>query len=149
MTIHIDRVLLTSAESKHFLYYMSLHLDLYGNDFLTGVNFCNWIRRKMRTDVSVLSYVLFSDEANFTNTGNVNRHNIHYSANENPRWMRIVTFQHPWSVNCWCSIAGDHVIGPYFFERRLTGKVFANFLQNVLPHLMEDVPLHVHMSMWM
>ena len=50
---------------------MSLHQDFYGNDFLKRVNFCNWIRRKMRTDVSFLSHVLFSDEANFANTGNV------------------------------------------------------------------------------
>ena len=79
---------------------MSLHQDLYGNDFLKRVNFCNWIRRKMLTGVSFLSHVLFSDEANFANTGNVNMHNMHYWANENPRWMRTVTFQHPWSVNC-------------------------------------------------
>ena len=25
------------------------------------------------------------------------------------------------SVNCWCGIVGDHVIGPYFFEGRLNG----------------------------
>ena len=46
----------------------------------------------MRKDVSVLSHVLFSDEANFANTGNVNRRNMHYWANENPRWMRTVLF---------------------------------------------------------
>ena len=51
--------------------------------------------------------------------------------------------------NCWCGIVGDHVIGPYFVEGRLTGQVYANFLQNVLPQLREDVPLHVHMNMWM
>ena len=66
---------------------MSLHQDLHGNDSLKRVNFCNWIRRKMRTDVLFLSHVFFSDEANFTNTGNVSRHNMHYWPNENPRWM--------------------------------------------------------------
>ena len=70
-------------QHKFHPYRMSLHQDLYGNDFLKRVNFCNWIRREMRTDVSFLSHVLFSDEANFTNTGNVNRHNMHYWANEN------------------------------------------------------------------
>ena len=54
--------------------------------------------------------------------------------------MRTVPFQHPWSVNCWCGIVGDHVISPYFFEGRLTGQVYVNFLQNV--------PLHVRMNMW-
>ena len=130
-------------------YRMSLHQDLYGNDSLKRLNFCNWIRRKMRTDVSVLNHVLFSDEANFANTGNVNRHNMHYCANGNPRWMRTVSFQHPWSFNCWRGIVGDHVIGPYLFEGRLTGQVYTNFLQNVLPQLMEDDPLHVRMNMWM
>ena len=74
---------------------------------------------------------------------------MHYWANENSRWMRTVPFQHPSSVNCWCSIVGDHVIGPYFFEGRLTGHVYANFLQNALSQLMGDVPLHVRMNMWM
>ena len=86
--------------------------DLYGNDFLKRENFCNWIRRKMRTDISFWSYVLFSDEANFANTRNVYRHNMHYWANENLRWMRTAPFQHLWSVNCWCGIADDNVIGP-------------------------------------
>ena len=40
-------------------------------------------------------------------------------------------------------------IGPYFFEGRLAEQVYANFLQNVLPQLMEDVPLHVCMNMRM
>ena len=126
---------------------MSLHQDLYGNDFLKRVNFCNWICRKMRTDLLFLSHVILSDEANFANTGNVNRHNMPYWANQNPRWMRTVRFQHPWSVNCWCGIVGQHVIGPYFFEGRLTGQVAVTFLQNLLPQLMEDVPLHVCMNM--
>ena len=71
-------------QHKFHPYCMSLHQDLYGNDFLKRVNFCIWIRRKMRTDVSFLSHVFFSDEANFANTGNMNRHNMHYGANENP-----------------------------------------------------------------
>ena len=101
----------------------------------------------MRTDVSFLNHVLFSDEANFANTGNVNWHNMHYWENENPRWMRTVPFQHPWSINCWCGIVSDLVIGPYFFKGRLTGQVYANFLQNVLPQLMQDVPLPARMNM--
>ena len=100
MIIHIDRILLTSAESNHFVYRMSLHQDLYGNDFLERINLCNWIHRKMCIDVLFLSHVLFSEEANFENTGNVNKHNMNYWANENPRWIRTVPFQHPWSVNC-------------------------------------------------
>ena len=77
----------------------------------------------MRTDISFLNHVYFSDEANFANKGNVNRHNMHYWENDNPRCVRTVPFQHPWPVNCWCSIAGNHIIGPYFFETRLTASI--------------------------
>ena len=87
-------------QHKFYPYGISSHQDLFSNDFLKCVNFCNWIRRKMRTNVSFLSHVLFPDEANFANTGNVNRHNMHYWANESPRWLRNLPFQHPWSFNC-------------------------------------------------
>ena len=66
-------VLRTWHQDKFHPYRMSLHRDLYCNDFLKRVNFCNWIRRKMRTDVLFLSHVLFSDEAIFANTGTANR----------------------------------------------------------------------------
>ena len=91
-------------QHKFHPYRMSLHQDFYDNDFLKRVNTCNWIRRKMRTDVSFLSHVLFSDEANFANTGNLNMHNMHYWANENPRWMRTVRF----------NIRGPLIIGAAF-----------------------------------
>ena len=136
-------------QHKFHPYRMSLHQDLYGNDFLKRANFCNCIRRKMHIDVSFFIHVLFSDKANFANTGNVNRYNMHYWANENPRWMRTVPLQHPWFVNCWCGIVDDHVIGPYFFEGHLTEQVHTKFLQNVLPQIMKDVPSHVLMNIWM
>ena len=60
-----------SHQQKCHPYRLSLYQDLYGNDFLKLVNFYNWIRRKMRTGVSFLSHVLFSDKANVANTGNV------------------------------------------------------------------------------
>ena len=38
-------------QDKSHPYRILLHQDLYGNDFQKRVNFCNWIRRKMRTEV--------------------------------------------------------------------------------------------------
>ncbi|RZC36848.1 hypothetical protein BDFB_014923, partial [Asbolus verrucosus] len=37
--------------------------------------------------------ILFSDEFTFKSNGKVNRHNMHYWAVENPRWMRHVNHQ--------------------------------------------------------
>ena len=58
---------------KFHPYRMSLHQDFYGNDFLKRVSFCNGIRRKCAQMSHFLNHMLFSDEANFENTGNVNR----------------------------------------------------------------------------
>lgn len=52
--------------------------------------------------------------------------------------MRILPNQHPWSVNTWCGIVGDRVIGPHFFDRHLNGEMYNNFLRNELPQLLDD-----------
>jgi hypothetical protein len=41
----------------------------------------------------------------------------------------------------WCGVIGDQLIGPYVFPQRLTGDIYANFLQDELPALLENVHL--------
>jgi hypothetical protein len=41
----------------------------------------------------------------------------------------------------WCDVIGDQLIGLYFFPQHLTGDIYANFLQDELPALLENVPL--------
>jgi len=48
-------------------------------------------------------FVLFSDEATFHNTGQLNRHNFHYWSVENPHY-REVNHQHRWGLIVWCGI---------------------------------------------
>ena len=50
-------------------------------------------------------------------------------------------FQHRFSINVWCGIIGGYMIGPHIFEDRLNGDVYAKFLIDHLPSLLEDVPL--------
>ncbi|XP_011864210.1 PREDICTED: uncharacterized protein LOC105560037 [Vollenhovia emeryi] len=71
---------------------------------------------------------------------------MHYWSVENPHWLRQVEHQRPWNV--WCGILGTQVIGPYFIEGNLNGQMYSDFLDNVLPILMEDVPLQTRMDMW-
>jgi len=40
----------------------------------------------------------------------------------------------------------DDVIGLYFFEGHLNGPMYANFLRNVRPQLLEDVVLNVRVD---
>ncbi|XP_025270745.1 uncharacterized protein LOC112639812 [Camponotus floridanus] len=73
---------------------------------------------------------------------------MHYWSIQNPHWLREVEHQRQWSVNVWCGIVGDKIVGPYFIEGNLNGETYRNFLQNQLPLLLEDVPLNVRQQMW-
>lgn len=63
---------------------------------------------------------------------------MHYWAANNPHWMRTVPNQHPWSLNVWCAIFEDRVIGPHFFQGHLNGQVYTDFLRNQLPRLLNQ-----------
>ena len=56
--------------------------------------------------------------------------------------------QRPWSVNVWCGILGDKVIGPYITDGTLTGAKYRNFLTEELPLLLEDVPFETRSQTW-
>ncbi|CAL1688642.1 unnamed protein product [Lasius platythorax] len=129
-------------------YHISLHQELTGNDFIQRVNFCNWMQEKLAQDDTFLSKILFSDEATFSNIGAVNRHNMHFWSSVNPRWIQTVQYQHRWSLNVWCGILGDYLIGPHFFDTTLNGNTYTNFLLNKLPLLLEDIPLALRLIMW-
>jgi hypothetical protein len=56
-------------------------------------------------------------------------------------------FQHRFSINLWCGVLHDQLIGLFIFPERLTGAVYLQFLQEELPQLIEDVPLAVRHCM--
>jgi hypothetical protein len=45
-------------------------------------------------------------------------------------------------------IAGNRLLGTYFLPPCLTGAVYHNFLQNVLPELLQDVVLQTRIHLW-
>ncbi|KAJ4430312.1 hypothetical protein ANN_22525 [Periplaneta americana] len=52
------------------------------------------------------------------------------------------------SLNMWAGIIGDRLVGPHALVNRLTGQAYTNFLENTIPHVLEDTPLinrqHIH-----
>jgi hypothetical protein len=48
----------------------------------------------------------------------------------------------------WAGIIGNCVVGPYLLPDRLNSPAYCVFLQEVLPVLLEDVPLAVRRDMW-
>lgn len=128
-------------------YRLSLTQELHGNDFRARVTFCEWAMRNFTLES--LQSVMFSDESTFTNYGAVNRHNMHYWAADNPRWVRPVDRQRRWSINVWCGILGDEIIGPHYFPGTLTGELYRAFIADSLGGLLEHVCLHTRVHMWM
>ncbi|KAJ4431506.1 hypothetical protein ANN_20104 [Periplaneta americana] len=51
-------------------------------------------------------------------------------------------------LNMWAGIIGDRLVGPHVLVNRLTGQAYTNFLENTIPHVLEDTPLinrqHIH-----
>ncbi|KAJ8915500.1 hypothetical protein NQ315_012381 [Exocentrus adspersus] len=73
---------------------------------------------------------------------------MHYWSVANPRWLREVEHQRPWTLNVWCGIIGDKLIGPYFIEGTLNEQKYQEFLDQHLPLLLEDLTLQERANMW-
>ena len=63
-------------------------------------------------------------------------------ADENPHATVESNFQQRSSVNVWCVVLNDQLIGPFILEGHLTEEAYLTFLQEELPRLLEDVPLN-------
>lgn len=130
-------------------YHIHLHQALTQEDYNRRLEFCRWALQRYEEDEMFFSKILWSDEATFHNNSHVNRHNLHYWSDQNPRWLRQIDHQHVWSLNVWCAIIGDTIIGPFFFDNIVNGRIFLNFLVEELPPLLEDLPLNLRQNMWM
>jgi hypothetical protein len=67
---------------------------------------------------------------------------------KNPHAIRHFSFQRGFSVKVWAGIVDDYVIEPYVIRGPLDGGQNADFHEETLPLLFENVPLHVRESMW-
>lgn len=128
----------------HRYHPFKVHLsqELRLNDLQRRLDFIARLQVLEDENPNYLNCILWSDESRFHNNGVVNKHNAHYWSNQNPRWMEEARFQTVWGTNVWCGMFNGHLIGPHFYEGTLTGQRYLHFLQNVLPDLMEDIPLN-------
>ena len=106
-------------------------------DFAERLNFCKWLNGSRQLH----RYIMFTDEAQFNRDGVNNTHNSHVWADENPHATVESNFQLRSSVNVWCAVLDDQLIGPFILDGRITGEAYLRFLQEELPQLLEDVPL--------
>ncbi|KAJ8978724.1 hypothetical protein NQ317_009707 [Molorchus minor] len=106
--------------------------------------FSNWVLERHRTNANFFGAVLFTDEAGFSKNGIIISHNLHLWADENPHASIVTHHQHQFDpINVWAGIIWRHLFGPFVLPRRLTGKLYLEFLQNNFPELLEDLTLVV------
>ncbi|KAJ4445414.1 hypothetical protein ANN_07219 [Periplaneta americana] len=117
-------------------------------DYPARVRFCQWFLQQCGVNPNFPALVLFADEAQFTRDGITNFHNQHVWAYEKPRATVPSRHQVRLSLNMWAGIIGDRLVGPHVLVNRLTGQAYTNFLENTIPHVLEDTPLinrqHIH-----
>ena len=80
------------------------------------MDLCNWIK----THPELLSVILFSDEASFTRDGVNNLRNVHTWSHDNPHGTSVTNFQRRFTVNVWCGVLGNKLIGPYVFDNNFS-----------------------------
>jgi hypothetical protein len=77
-----------------------------------------------------------------------NAYDSHLWARNNRRAIHECGCQVHFSVSDWAVIVGDVIIGPYLLPDRLSAQRCRDFLDTVLPGLLEVVPLAVRKSLW-
>jgi len=155
-TRHIAKAMNTSNasvwrvlhEQQLYPYHFQKVQGLTAADYHPRVQFCQWLLHQIAAQPNFLRYVLWTDEASFTRDGIFNSGNSHVWDEENPHAIFPTRHQQRWSVNVWAGIVDDYLIGPYLLPERLTGPIYRRFLEEVLPELLENVPLNVRHQMW-
>ena len=117
-------------------------------DYPRRVDFCLWYYQKAIRYPLFQSLILWGDESHFNQTGIFNYQNHHLWKPANPKATVTRSKQRRFSINVWCGIVGDHLIGPHVLPNKLTGEHYLQFLQEHLPVLLEDVPINIRRIMW-
>jgi hypothetical protein len=67
---------------------------------------------------------------------------------DSPHGAVETNFQHHFSINVWCGVIDDMLIGPFILDNCMMGHNCQDFLQNGLPDQLEDVPLATQIAMY-
>lgn len=110
--------------------------------------FCEWLLEMNTQNVGFPNVIFWSDESLFTRNGIYNPHNEHVWSLENPRALRIRSFQHRFSINIWSGIFN----GSLFMQvlpQRLNGNSYLALLENHVEYtILDDIPLATRELMW-
>ena len=99
--------------------------------------------RRIQEDPNFCREILFTDEATFSTAGMFNRKNKHFWSTANPHKKQIVRIQGRKSINVWCGVISNRVLGPIIIENTLNGQRYLNLLRNDVEEALEGLPLQL------
>src|SRR5215469_7471821 len=134
----------TLHEEDLYPYHDQRVQHLEPGDHAQRMDLCHWIK----AHPELLSVILLSYEASFTRDGVNNLRNVHMWSHDNPHETSVTNFQRRFTVNVWCGVLGNKLIGTFVFDNNLTGNAYEVFLRNELPGLLEDIPLMIRSQMY-
>lgn len=111
------------------------------DDFDRRVQFCEEFLVRLAADPNLTNRILWTDEASFKMNGMVNRHNSVYWADTNPHDIVTQELNAP-GVNVWAGISSHGIIGPFFFDRTVTGESYEAMLMEVILPELQNSPLY-------
>lgn len=104
-------------------------------DHAARATFSELMLQKIESQEIPLGSILITDEAHFYLHGDVNKQNVRYWSDENPRLINEEPLHSP-KVTVWMGIAEWGVIGPYFFDGTVNGERYRQLLNEfVRPEL--------------
>lgn len=121
---------------KYHCYHFQNHQELRFGDSEKRITFCETLLDMMNNDENLINNVLFTDEATFVLSGEVNSQNVRYWSRNNLHLFHDSHTQYPQKVNVWAGLISGHVIGPFFIDGNLNSELYLELLQNrVIPAL--------------
>lgn len=114
---------------------------LVPGDHQRRIEFCEWFVTKSNLNPDFWRLILWSDESNFCNKGLFNRKNTHHWSRENPKLARPCNPQNRFSVNVWCGLIGNKIVGPRFYQGSLTGARYFQMITEILTEFLDDLNL--------
>ena len=106
-------------------YKMNICQKLHEGDFERGVAFCEWFLQKHADNSNFNLTLIMSAEAHFELNRCVNKQNICFWAEENPKETTEISL-HSERVTVWCGIHEHRFIVPFFFKDGIGQTVIVN-----------------------
>lgn len=133
---------------KYHPYKFKIVQHLHPGDAERRVIFCQWYLGQIRANESFGRLVIWSDECYFSSAGIFNRHNTRYWSTENRHLIFERAQQGRFGVGVSCFILGRR-ISYRMYEGGLTARRYLEILEEVIPELLENVPLASYNSIYL